>query len=75
MKENINLKKKIKDKVRNNKIKTRFYVVQSMTYIHRIKPKGLYYTLISLDKFTIQMIPICRDVERIQKGMKDQIKS
>jgi hypothetical protein len=27
-----------------------------MTYIHKINPKRLHYTLISLDEFTIQKI-------------------
>jgi hypothetical protein len=31
-----------------------------MTYVHRIKPKGLHFTLISLVRFTIQKDPICR---------------
>jgi hypothetical protein len=47
-----------------------------MTYVYRIKPKWLNFTLISLDEFTIQMIYIYKDVKRIQKSMKEyQIKS
>jgi hypothetical protein len=47
-----------------------------MTYVHKIKPKVLHFTLISLDEFTIQMIHIYRDIRRVQKGMKKhQIKS
>jgi hypothetical protein len=46
-----------------------------MMYIHMIKPKGLHFTLISLNKFTIQIIHIYKDVRRIQKDMEeDQIK-
>jgi hypothetical protein len=48
-----------------------------MTYVHRIKPKGAtLYSYLSLNKFTIQMIHVYRDVRRIQKYMKEyQIKS
>jgi hypothetical protein len=52
------------------------YVIRSITYIHRIKPKRLHFTLISLDEFTIQMISIYKNIMRVQKGMKEyQIKS
>jgi hypothetical protein len=33
----------------------------------------LHYALISLNDFTIQMISICKDVERIQKCMREYI--
>jgi hypothetical protein len=49
----------------------KFYVVQSMTCVHRIKLIGLHYDIIYLDKFTIQMIHIYRDVRRIQKYIKE----
>jgi hypothetical protein len=51
-------------------------MVRFMTYVHRIKPKELHFTLVFLDQFTIQMIPIYKNVRRVQKGMKEyQIKS
>jgi hypothetical protein len=39
-----------------------FYVVQSMTYVYKIKHKWLHYTLISLDELTIREAPIYRRV-------------
>jgi predicted GNAT family acetyltransferase len=53
-----------------------FYVIRCMTYVHRIKPKGLHFTLISLDELKIQIISIYKNMRRVQKGMKEyQIKS
>jgi hypothetical protein len=43
---------KIKAELKLNR-NNRFYIVRSMTYVHKIKPKRLYYTLISLDDVTI----------------------
>jgi hypothetical protein len=40
----------------------RFYVVRSITYVYRIKPKRLHFIIISLNEFTIQMIHIYKDV-------------
>jgi hypothetical protein len=47
---------------KKKKIETSFYVVRSMTYVYKIKPNGLHYTLISLDEFTIREAPIYRRI-------------
>jgi Fic family protein len=42
-----------------------------MTYVNMIKCQKDYIILLFLDESIIQIIPIYRDVRRIQKGMKE----
>jgi hypothetical protein len=45
MKENI-IEWKIKDKMHKKEEHNEFYVIRFMTYVHRIKLKGLHYAFI-----------------------------